>query len=118
MAGGKALETMMVTSRAQHRPREGSSGIAKRAFGVSRKRRAPRVQAGGVRRARRAGRARSRAGHDAAARREVRRPAADGAADALSPDHAERDPRLLPPAEGPLALDDAPFLALARPRRG
>src|SRR6185437_10393399 len=79
----KPLETMMVTSREQNAPAEGSSGIAKRALDFPGGCRAAGIQAGGLRRARRAGGARHRAGRHAAARREVRRPARGRAAAAL-----------------------------------
>src|SRR3977135_542805 len=99
---------MMVTSSAHNiAPEREPPGIPSRALDLPGGCRAPRLQAGCVRSARRGSRARHRAGRDAATRRQLRPPAAGRAAVALPSHRAERDPRLVPAAEGALTLDDA-----------
>ena len=91
---------------AGHRPRAAQTGHATGNFGVSRGSGASCVQAGDVRHAGRACRARHRAGRHAETGGKVRRETRGRAADAVSAHFAEHDPRPLPAAEGQEYVDD------------
>src|SRR5688572_16545353 len=93
-------------------------GFTQRAVGVSRGRRAARVQAGRIRGARRGIGPRHRAGRDVAAGRALWGPARGGARAAVPAHPAERDPRLVPAPEGALDLGDAALLAFRWARGG
>ena len=97
---------------------ESRPGHSLRNFGFSRAGRAPRLQAGDVRRSRRGRGTRRRPGRDAEARREICGKAGGGAADAVPADPAEHDPRPFPPPEGPQYVDDAALRAGERRRKG
>src|ERR1700694_3830414 len=88
---------------------EDSNRFASGTLGLSRGGRAPRIQAGALRRARRRCGGRHRTRRDAQADREIRHQAGAGTADAVSAHPAEHHSRPFPAPEGALDVDDTAF---------
>ena len=117
---GVLLISGLLPRRASEEPTGAiSSGNGKRACDLPRGGRAPGFQAGGVRGPRRASGARPGPGRHAEADGKLRGQAGHRAAAAVPAHSAEHHPRLLPAAEGPVAVDDlAVFAAGKAGRRG